>query len=363
MILFSSILGLLVAGASVGLVGQNHSDEDAFGEDTAADHPAPAQPDPDYGDLLDSARPDTDTDHSSGDVSVVDGMHDAAPRDDSPQTTDHADIAWGTQGEDALDGLQGDDQINGYGGDDMLWGDAGDDWLFGGAGDDTLWGEDGDDTLFGDAGDDILHGGSGADQLTGGLGEDRLAGGEGRDHLSGGTGADMLWGGADDDMLEGGLGADILTGGAGADDLSGGDGDDVLIADSAPDALSDTAALPTDAPDMLNGGEGDDRLYAGQGDWMTGGDGADLFALGGATAGGDASDAPELTTITDFEQNLDRIAIICDPQSAEPPEMSIKYDGQDSYVFAGAHCVAKVLSSPVALSDLNVMSPAQFARI
>ncbi|GAB3661215.1 calcium-binding protein [Ramlibacter alkalitolerans] len=170
----------------------------------------------------------------------------------------------------------------------------------GGAGADTLLGGSADDGLSGGAGADTLEGGGGNDTLTGGDGSDQLRGGVGNDTLDGGPGDDVLDGAAGDDVLRGGAGSDVLAGGAGSDALDGGDGNDVLVGGSYF-LFGESAAT-----DTLAGGAGDDVLYVRPGDGafgrddaiLTGGTGADRFALTYATADGEANGATLLHDVS-----------------------------------------------------------------
>ena len=162
----------------------------------------------------------------------------------------------------------GDDLVYSAGGaDDAISTGAGNDLLDGGDGADTIKAGLGDDEVHGGRGDDMLIGDDGNDALFGHVGDDNLAGGAGNDDLNGGDGADQLQGGDGDDSLLGSLGNDTLVGGNGADVLFGGSGDDVL------DGRDD------DSMDFMNGGAGADTLIAGKGDYLSGGDGADWFAM------------------------------------------------------------------------------------
>ncbi|GAB3758456.1 hypothetical protein GCM10028796_04160 [Ramlibacter monticola] len=161
----------------------------------------------------------------------------------------------------------------------------------GGAGTDTLLGGNADEGLSGGGGADTLEGGAGSDTLTGGEGADQLRGGVGNDTLEGSSGDDVLDGAAGDDVLRGGAGNDVLEAGAGNDALDGGDGNDVLIGGSY--------FLFGGAPgtDTLAGGAGDDVLYVRPGDGayardgaiLSGGTGADRFALTYASTDGEAN--------------------------------------------------------------------------
>lgn len=308
MFLISGLLGLLVAGVSIGLAPATGSQEPGDGaapDDAAQDTPPPA--------------PVSDT------------------------------IAWGGAEGDVLSGDVGDDQLNGYAGEDRLDGGPGHDVLVGAADDDVILGGAGDDTLIGEDGDDLLEGGAGNDLLAGHFGDDTLEGGAGNDSLIGGAGADLLRGGPGDDTLEGAAGDDTLDGGAGADELFGGAGDDWIT------GLSDEDEA--DAPDLLNGGEGADILLAGPGDWVHGGEGGDLFAI----ADWDGADTP--ARITDFNPAEDRIAIVWDGD-APVPDLTVEIAGADmAVILLNGAKIAEVLNAPqLTAGDLLIMPQGAFAR-
>ncbi len=102
-----------------------------------------------------------------------------------------------------------------------------DDNLEGTSLDDSLFGDAGNDNLIGSEGDDYLDGWSGNDELNGDTGDDVLLGYTGNDSLLGSTGSDILAGEAGDDLLNGYGDTeseyDILSGGEGADTFALGD--------------------------------------------------------------------------------------------------------------------------------------------
>lgn len=123
--------------------------------------------------------------------------------------------------------------VNGGRNNDVITGNNGNNTLIGGAGDDNIGGLGGNDLLKGLSGNDTLRGDDGADSVFGGTENDVLFGGQGSDILSGGSEADTLTGDAGNDALYGGSGVDVLTGtnassrGVGeVDFLSGGTGAD-----------------------------------------------------------------------------------------------------------------------------------------
>lgn len=232
----------------------------------------------------------------------------------------------GTAQGEQIQGSAGDDILNGYEGDDRITGLAGDDVIFGNDGDDKLLGGAGNDTLHGEAGNDLLGGAGGADELRGHGGDDRLFGGAGDDRLLGGEGDDSLSGGAGADDIEGGLGDDLIQGGAGSDNLNGGAGDDRI------DGQDDGAQT-----DWLIGGRGDDVLVLGDGDVGTGGEGADLFALG--------PDLEEDTVaqIMDFNSAEDGLALLWDDAASDtPPEVGISEVGGGAGIYADGELVGVI---------------------
>jgi Ca2+-binding RTX toxin-like protein len=113
------------------------------------------------------------------------------------------------------------------------------------------------DSIIGDFKDNILDGWGGDDYVFGGGGNDTIYGWTGNDYLDGWTGNDTIFGEAGNDTLLGYDGSDILLGGSGSDSVFGENGNDILY------------------------GYG---FTAGEFDVLSGGAGADLFALGDASA-------------------------------------------------------------------------------
>lgn len=187
----------------------------------------------------------------------------------------------------------GDNQIaggasGGFLGDDAV-DDMGDGVAAGAPADDLLLGRMEDDTLLGDAQNNILQGGGGDDHLIGGDGDDVLQGDLGNDHLTGGDGADSLLGGAGDDLLDG------------RDD---------------------------GAQDVLFGGAGDDRLVAGFGDYLNGGDGADVFVLEDNADG----------YVADFHETDDLLEVIYEGDT--PPTLTTAETEDGLAVMADGEVVA-----------------------
>jgi Ca2+-binding RTX toxin-like protein len=109
----------------------------------------------------------------------------------------------------------------------------------------TLSGLGGNDTLIGGLANDTLIGGAGNDSLDGGIGNDLLQGGDGNDILRGSFDLNVLEGGAGNDTLWS-LGRDTLSGGGGADTFAlAPDGGPVTVTDwsSADDRFVYTAPI------------------------------------------------------------------------------------------------------------------------
>ncbi|MBO1347556.1 MAG: hypothetical protein EBE86_009240 [Hormoscilla sp. GUM202] len=128
----------------------------------------------------------------------------------------------------------------------------------------------------GEEGQEILTGTVAPLKINGQEGDDTINGGEEDDTINGGEEDDTIYG---DDTINGGEEDDIINGGEGDDTINGGERDDTIY-----------------------GGEGDDILSGGGGrDELIGGGGADIFKI--------ELDAGHFTTIHDFTQGEDRIAI------------------------------------------------------
>lgn len=140
----------------------------------------------------------------------------------------------------------------------------------------------------------------------------------------------MLNGGDGDDQMLGSLGNDTLIGGNGQDVMFGGSGDDVL------DGRDD------DSMDFVNGGAGDDILIAGVGDYLNGGDGADLFSLGAET---DAF-------VDDFDPDEDSIEVAYDAIGGEPVLRFI--DGDDGVLLMADNTAVATFAGLTALDLIDV---------
>jgi len=186
--------------------------------------------------------------------------------------------------------------------------------------------------------DDILEGANGDDTISGGPGNDLLIGWDGNDVLSGDSGTDWLLGLDGNDQLSGGDGSDVLIGGEAQDTLIGGAGNDFVEAANVVDETALVASLsgaeklgdidfgyalpgPSDGGDLVDLGSGDDTIVAGSDDSITGGSGADEFALGDWIEG----DRP--VVIEDFDTAEDLISFIhADDQPT--PDLRLEVDTQ-----------------------------------
>ncbi|MEH2001847.1 MAG: calcium-binding protein [Nostoc sp.] len=218
----------------------------------------------------------------------------------------------GTNANDIIVGDNQNNRLSGNNGNDTLDGGLGRDSLNGGAGDDTYLIDSAGDTITeaANSGTDIVR-----SSITYVLGANlenlRLTGnndingiGNSLDNfLFANTANNTLNARAGNDTLDGNLGNDILNGEDGNDSLQGGPGNDVL-----------------------NGGSGDDILIGvfpgsplppglGETDQLTGGAGADIFALGDAVNvfyDDNNSTNPgfgDLATINDFDSSQDVIQL------------------------------------------------------
>lgn len=153
----------------------------------------------------------------------------------------------------------------------------------------VLDGGDGDDTVYGGSGDDILFAGGGAANL--------LVGGEGDNRFYAGTGDDTMIGGTGDDTYYLTFSRDVVVDAGGYDTLDASTvayGITLNLTLTGPQIVAGTSSLDLSGNfELLIGTSHDDRLYAGTGDEIDGGLGADsLFALAAGVTlyGGDGND-------------------------------------------------------------------------
>ncbi|SEP56658.1 Hint domain-containing protein [Thalassovita taeanensis] len=247
--------------------------------------------------ILPGAAPDDDlVIAGAGDDSIISNLG-----DDRIYAGVGNDLVDAGVGDDTILGQEGDDSINANDGDDLVIGGAGDDEVYGGAGNDFVNLEEGDDLGELGEGDDTAYGRDGDDYIDGDIGADYIDGGNDSDTLTGNDGDDTLLGGAGDDSVFGDVGDDSLYGGAGDDHLSGGDGDDMIEGGAGNDEI-----LSGTGTNELFGGDDRDVFYAGQTDYVDGGEGGDDFdtlnVWGPATVtydGGDPASEAGIITFLD----------------------------------------------------------------
>ncbi len=324
MLALLAVFGALGAGLIADAIIKTPESGEAEGEDEAERaEDADALETEDAGSSpLDFAAGDDEPDEDTAAFSA--NLQDGMPvSDDIPDAADVPvtlaggtadDVLSGGNADDRLAGGGGDDQLTGRDGNDSMSGGAGRDHLDGGTGIDWLHGRGGADVLAAGDGQDVLMGGSGNDDLSGHAGHDALSGGNGRDLVQGGEGQDTLTGGSGRDTLSGGTGHDLLSGGGSGDEIDGGDGDDTL--------WSSADGTPDQARDFLNGGTGNDHLMLGAGDYGTGGEGEDLFALNDIFPNG------PVAHITDFDPAEDQLVVLYDAATHSNPDLQIDIDPQ-----------------------------------
>jgi Ca2+-binding RTX toxin-like protein len=198
-----------------------------------------------------------------------------------------ANVIDGAVGNDVIDGGSGNDVIYGGEGLDLLFGGAGNDMVNAGNGDDIIGNGDGrgNDTFDGGQGVDIVRYGSAVSSIIVALAEGQTAG------TASGTdiGSDLL---LNIENVIGGAGADNITGNSARNAIDGGAGNDIICGTQR----------------VVNGGRG-------QIDTLTGGVGADIFVIGGVTAGRFYDDGAigagrnDYALVTDFTVGQDRIQL------------------------------------------------------
>lgn len=223
-----------------------------------------------------------------------------------------------------LEGMGGKDFLKGKGNHDFLLGESGSDTLDGGRGNDHLIGDSGDDSILGKDGNDYLDGGYGNDNLDGGKEDDNLSGWQGNDTIHGGLGYDTLVE-SGDRLVNSGNVDFVLTNtsltGVGIDSLRS---IEHVILSSGNGNNSLDASMFTQGSVHLDGGRGDDQLIGGAlndtfvsssgNDRLTGGAGANVFALNSRTRfllsdRSNPEKSGEYALITDFNQTRDQIKL------------------------------------------------------
>jgi hypothetical protein len=200
-----------------------------------------------------------------------------------------------TTGADTFVGGTGGDSANGLAGADSLVGGAGNDTLLGGEDNDTIVGGDGSDFMDGGAGtgdivsyDDATTGVGITIQGAANISTGGAAAGDTIQNFEGFIGSDFddtiispnggfaLYGGAGNDLLLSGQQNDTIIGGSGIDTIFGGNSGDSLTGgffNPGSGTFGDDSQT-----DYVLGGQGDDTAWAGQGDVLTGNQGAGDFA-------------------------------------------------------------------------------------
>ena len=168
--------------------------------------------------------------------------------------------------------------------------------------------------------------------------------------------ADALRGSANADTLNGGAGDDFLTTsafsfGTGADVLNGDGGNDTLLGFGAyVSDQPDTGPFATPEPNTMDGGDGDDLLVSYATNTLTGGAGADTFAL----AHSGTADGPIL--ITDFNQGEDEIILDYVAESDRAAlSISVWEDGGGADVLVSGDVIVRVTGGQgLTVSDIGI---------
>jgi Ca2+-binding RTX toxin-like protein len=180
-----------------------------------------------------------------------------------------------------------------------------------GNGDTTIFGNAANDTIFGQGGDDLIIVGN-----TPSFGGSPAQGGENLAY--GGDGSDTLAG-------SGGTFASFQTGGSG---------------DGRPISITYEQEI---SRDTLFGGGGDDYLLSENGNDLTGGAGADVFAISHLTGDAAVGFTLEPTVITDFNPALDSIVLTSGSvPTGAALTISVWANGLGSDISAGTTVIAKV---------------------
>ncbi|MBL0406556.1 hypothetical protein JKG68_21595 [Microvirga aerilata] len=248
-------------------------------------------------------------------------------------------LAYGTADEDRLV-LRSDVSV--------AWGGLGEDTIHVRSGTAFVWGRQGDDNIASNRGRDVVFGGVGDDTISGAGGADFLSGDYGDDTISGGAGDDRVEGGLGNDLIRGNNGRDILDAGGGVDKVFGGSGNDVIF--SGTGQFDENFELERSVSD---GGSSDDVIFARFDAILTGGRGADIFALGNPFG---TLDNLGGLTVKDFRPGTDDLVIFAGEAGQYDTFEEIMARGEqvgDDVVFDFFPASVKDLPSLV-LEDLRV---------
>jgi hypothetical protein len=112
--------------------------------------------------------------------------------------------------------------------------------------------------------------------------------------------------------------------------------------------------------DFLNGGVGADTLMIGAGDWASGGEDGDLFALG------EWNDPENPATITDYDSSADQIVVVYDPDNGVDPEVTLEpatTEGNVWITLNGVHLAEVVDAGDLRPEDVLLITPEEFGAI
>ncbi|WP_141399408.1 hypothetical protein [Rhodobacter maris] len=118
--------------------------------------------------------------------------------------------------------------------------------------------------------------------------------------------------------------------------------------------------MDADGTDYLNGGAGADKLMTGSGDWTSGGEEDDLFVLG------DWIDPAAPATIADYDQSLDQIVVVYDPESATAPELTLEpseTEGNLWITLNGVRLAEVIDAGALTTDDVLLITPAELAAL
>ncbi len=183
---------------------------------------------------------------------------------------------------------------------DSIAGDLQANILDGWSGNDFIFGDGGNDLILGGTGNDTLDGWTGNDTLNGESGNDLLMGFSGNDVLLGGTGSDTLMGESGNDFLNGYGGTfgefDVLSGGTGADLFALGDAVNLFYQGSGYATITDFNFLEGDKIQVL----GSSSNYSLSLQNFSGGLGLDTLIFFGSDLIGVVEDNTNVVAALDF---------------------------------------------------------------